>query len=108
MIGAGEGNIRQSRSMSANQLPSLWSFFCIWDGSFSPLAPADFRPDGLFSVFGTEVSRLAIDYAYVEGSIPSFTFHKKRAGKASSFFMEQVNKIVFIDASDYNGPRTLV
>ena len=55
MIGAGEGNIRQSRSMSANQLPSLWSFFCIWDGSFSPRTPADFRPDGLFSAFGTEV-----------------------------------------------------
>ena len=127
--------VRKFYYLRTCRLPYLRPVFKVWDGSFSHCIPTNLRRErvkgisgcqgrlsgaacsglrsltAVFRVFDSLYTRLRTLFdciAYVEGSIPSFTFHKKRAGFASSFFMERVNRNAFVDASNFNGSRDSV
>ena len=51
------------------ELPSLRPFFSVWYGSFALCALADFRPQGHFSAFGTEVAPWNYIYIQLSASI---------------------------------------
>ena len=95
---------RKFFSFCPYRLPSRRPVFCNWDGSFSPSVLADFRPEGPFSAFGTEVFLLLS----LPTSVPEASFrHLRRKFYSSCPYRLPSLRSVFDDWDGSFSPSVL-